>query len=444
MDSFTANVVGLCLINAVAIAANYRYKRSRRRALKTKTVEPVRLERARQLRWRFLFVYSLAACVEWIQGPHLYALYRYKKGISEENVSHLYATGFTAAAIAALCAGRIMDRLGTTVGCQFYFLLTCGSCCTLMSNRMPILVLGRAFGGTATTFLWSAFECWIIQQRQVQGFDETVLPLKRVFGKMTLLSSAVAICMGIASDALVRVRGSLLDPFLAAAVCSVVAVASITGLWRHYSDPDGTPAARGTTSELGPWELIQDHNVVLLASASAVLEAALYIFVFLWTAAFKSLQDKAGKVEPLPLGTIFAGFMSAMMMGSTLASAPWRTFSKQAAKFDMVTILLIASLSLTCAVLADSEQKLFWAFCVFEACIGAFYPTVSYLKSQAIRGNSRNIVYGMFRLPVNLLVLTWHLNAVEGVVRRHSAFLVFALFLLQFSLLFRLSVAFAP
>lgn len=54
-------------------------------------------------------------------------------------------------------------------------------------------------------------------------------------------------------------------------------------------------------------------------------------------------------------------------------------------------------LSLTCSI-----QLL--GFCVFEACVGIFWPSIMKMRSQYIPEEARSTIMNFFRVPLNIFV----------------------------------------
>ena len=128
----------------------------------------------------------------------------------------------------------------------------------------------------------------------------------------------------------------------------------------------------------------------------------MYLFVFVWVPA---LQD-ASPASTLPLGYIFSTFMICMMLGSLLytfiTTHIFRSASKQANLTLHVTLsaLLCAVAALAFAVCVntgsgkgvDLERAKFWAFCLFEACVGMYYPVQGVLRGSLISNEHRATV----------------------------------------------------
>ena len=44
------------------------------------------------------------------------------------------------------------------------------------------------------------------------------------------------------------------------------------------------------------------------------------------------------------------------------------------------------------------------AFCVFEACVGIFWPSMMKMRSQYVPEESRSTIINFFRIPLNMFV----------------------------------------
>lgn len=44
------------------------------------------------------------------------------------------------------------------------------------------------------------------------------------------------------------------------------------------------------------------------------------------------------------------------------------------------------------------------AFCVFEACVGLFWPSMMKMRSQYVPEESRSTIINFFRIPLNMFV----------------------------------------
>ncbi len=167
-----------------------------------------------------------------------------------------------------------------------------------------------------------------------------------------------------------------------------------------------------------------DKRLLVLGLTQTCFEGAMYLFVFLWV---PFLQEATPQTPgSLPLGYIFSSFMVSMTLGSVIytsivslsrldGSAPHAQTSdsstSESASSDTPhsalpsherAITLHAKLSsAVCVVSAaafllsianEHEHPRFWAFCVFEACVGVYYPVQGMLRGRLIEDEHRATV----------------------------------------------------
>jgi len=136
----------------------------------------------------------------------------------------------------------------------------------------------------------------------------------------------------------------------------------------------------------------------------------MYLFVFLWV---PSLQEVSpSDAGPLPLGYIFSSFMVSMMLGSLVYTSivsyppPGNAADSSVtlhAKLSSLICILSAS-ALLASVSTQDPQYRFWAFCVFEACVGMYYPVQGMLRSSIIANEQRATLSALSRVPLNIFV----------------------------------------
>ena len=169
------------------------------------------------------------------QGPHIYALYKYEKGFHETTVAALYAAGFISGAISASFVGSLADRYGRRMACMAYCISYSICCLTMVSNDFLVLLGGRLLGGFSTTLLFSVFETWMITEYHHRRLEASGLSLSSIFGKMTTVSSVVAIVSGVLGDFLVERTASRTSPFFVSVICLVLALGVMLKYWVFIS-----------------------------------------------------------------------------------------------------------------------------------------------------------------------------------------------------------------
>lgn len=175
-------------------------------------------------------------------------------------------------------------------------------------------------------------------------------------------------------------------------------------------------SSRTTLSDLkdGIATILSNKRILSLGLASCFFEGSMYLFIFFWSAALKSARARAGSTEELPFGLIFSSFMCSMMAGSAFFSLFTPRHTTQTTSFILTTAMLVVSCCFSLAVMIGSEPVLFWVLCLIEACIGAYFPSMSFLKSDVVDDGVRGRVYSILRFPLNVFVVVVHSLDQEG------------------------------
>ena len=118
---------------------------------------------------------------------------------------------------------------------------------------------------------------------------------------------------------------------------------------------------------------------------------------------------------------IFSIFMLASMVGSSIAgrllegSTPVELYMQYvfvvgALSLFVPFVITHTSLSENAADkdghLSFTGQLEILAFCVFEACVGIFWPSIMKMRSEYVPEESRATIINIFRIPLNLFVCT--------------------------------------
>ncbi|CZR51912.1 probable major facilitator superfamily domain-containing protein 5 [Phialocephala subalpina] len=382
-------------------------KRPEEKALTEASITPRAKAEASQFTRLFLTVYCLVMGADWLQGPYVYSLYKDQFGLKETIVAALFTTGFLSGGISGYFVGQFADRYGRRTACLVFCVTYFISCFSTLVPRVPVLFLGRVFGGISTSLMFSAFESWMVTEYHKRQLDKAGTSLSSMFGIMTTLNSVVAILAGVFSEWLVQVTNTKRAPFMASAGLLIVAFWIILGCWNenygdsHHSETP-SPSAPPTKSALKI--VFSDKRILTLGLASCFFEGSMYLFVFFWTPALKAAHSQTSTTS-LPFGTIFAAFMASVMLGSLTFNLLISTHRLISPSRLLTIIFATASSALLIPVLTKSESLTFWSFCVFEACVGMYWPSVGFLKGRVIEDGVRARIYGMLRIPLNVFVV---------------------------------------
>jgi len=231
---------------------------------------------------------------------------------------------------------------------------------------------------------------------------------------MYLGNGLIAIVCGLAANFLVETIGAgFVSPFDASSLVLLAGAALIWSTWpENYGD--GRDQA-GLFQQLrsAMWLIGADRRIALLGAMQGLYEGTMYTFIFLWTPAL-SPND-----EHIPHGLVFASFMVACMAGSAL-SGILMCHGLRPEKY-MQAVFLVASVSLAVPLCVHSYSRSvngghvrggmsleartqMVAFCVFEATIGLFWPSLMKMRSQYVPEEKLSTVINCFRMPVNAFV----------------------------------------
>ncbi|THU74322.1 hypothetical protein C4D60_Mb04t32140 [Musa balbisiana] len=254
-----------------------------------------------------------------------------------------------------------------------------------------------------------------------RGFDPQWL--SATFSKAIFLGNGlIAIVSGLFANLLAGNLGfGPVAPFDAAACLLGIGMAIILSSWsENYGDPSNSKDLitqfKGAAVAIAAEEII-----ALLGAIQSLFEGSMYTFVFLWTPAL-SPND-----EDIPHGFIFATLMLSSMLGSSIASRLMAR-STLRVEFYMQIVFAVSAFTLLLPLISNffvapstmkggsisfSGRVQLLGFCVFEACIGIFWPSMMKMRSQYIPEESRSTIMNFFRIPLNIFVciILYNVNA---------------------------------
>ncbi|KXJ20330.1 Molybdate-anion transporter [Exaiptasia diaphana] len=249
---------------------------------------------------------------DWLQGPHVYALYA-SYGLTSLQINQLFVVGFGASMIFGTVVGSFADKLGRKFNCMV-FAVTYGLCCiTKVFSNFWILMVGRLMGGTATSILFSAFEAWLVCEHTKRGFDNSLLSV--VFSHASVGNSVVAIVAGLVAQ-FVASQFGFVAPFMVSLAFLVLLWWIVFTTWtENYGDAKAdflNSFAKGISA------IKHDSLILCLGLIQSLFEGSMYTFVLEWTPALTPVDELGTKdaKKTIPHGWIFACFMVSVTLGS--------------------------------------------------------------------------------------------------------------------------------
>lgn len=343
-------------------------------------------------------------------------MYRDQYTLPPASVALLFLTGFVSAGLAAPFVGVWADQHGRKRLCLVFCATYAAACACILVPSLPVLLVGRILGGVSTSILFSAFESWLVSAAHALDLPQS--DLSAIMGRATLVNGLIAAAAGVFSNQLVAVTSSFASPFVASGAMLVLAWAVIRATWtENYGSVSGeSEKASDVGGQLERLKtalriVYSDTRLLVLGLTQTCFEGSMYLFVFLWVPSLQAVAPTTAGA--LPLGYIFSAFMLSMILGSILYTTLLSSLSS--AETSPLLLLrhaqlsaalsLLAALALRIASSSPAPYARFYAFCVFELAVGAYFPTQGTLRGALVPEASRAAVGALFRAPLNLVVV---------------------------------------
>ena len=371
----------------------------------------------KSLQRRFLAVFWLLRCSDWLQGPYFYDVYTSKMfhGVSASMglVSRLFLTGFASTALFGPMVGRAADSYGRKNATLIFTILYSLGALSTKSTVLRILFLGRILSGIGTSLLFSAPESWLVAEAQNSGKDPDGKYLGETFSWAYAGDSIVAITAGQMAATAASQRGPT-GPFELSAVFLALGGLLAAVLWGENKATMKNSSQ--TTSIRDAIGVVRaDPKIMLVGAVQSLFEAAMYIFVLQWPPAIAgAIQSffKSSSIIP-PYGTIFSCFMACCLLGSTI----FGQLAKMAIPTETFTVSMLSAATIAMSLATWTVKQnvmslpvLMGSFFVFEACVGMYFPSIGTLRSRYVPDSHRSIIMNLFGIPLNVLVVSVFLS----------------------------------
>lgn len=350
----------------------------------------------------FLLPYAMCVSVDWLQGPYVFKLYSFY-GLAKSEIGALFIAGFLSSLVFGTVVAGMADRWGRRNLCLGYCALHLMACFTKHSKEFSHLLVGRVLGGMATSVLHSGFEAYYVSAHHAEFPRAEPELLLDTLGWMNVAKGLTAVSSSLLAGWLSS-RFGFTAPFDASAVAVALgALGMALGGWKeNYGDRHADSFSRAASV------LSTNPKVWLLGFIQATFEGGMYVFVYLWS----PLLELSGG-DGVPHGIVFACLMVALAVGSSQA-----TSLEDERTTLMACVAALASLG-GVLLFYDSFHGMVFLCCVgLEAAAGAYYPAIASQRAKHVPNEVRATVLGLFRIPLNLIVVLVLLNAHELGTRR--------------------------
>jgi len=353
-----------------------------------------------KLNFHFLSVFWLFKMADWLQGPYFYEVYASKvfggQPARGDVIAQLFLTGFASTALFGPIIGRMVDQYGRKRGCLAFVVLYAIGSCSVCSNNVFILFLGRIASGMGTALLFSAPEAWFVSEFENGGYMENLLSSS--FGLAYFGDSLVAISAGQLAGGVASQSGPT-APFQLSLIFLGAASVIITCAWKENFGR--TAASSNSPSLKDAWSVMcKDKNILLLGIVQSFFEGAMYIFVLQWP---PSMMGVVPSDISVPFGKVFSCFMVCCMLGSSVFSILSKKFNVETTTVFMLAVATSA-MAIAVAGVGSSLGALVGAFFLFEICVGLYFPSIGTLRSKYVPSSHRSMIVNLYQVPLNLLV----------------------------------------
>jgi MFS family permease len=335
-------------------------------------------------------------CADWMQGPYVYELYA-SYGFDKVTIGYLFVAGFGSSAVCGPIIGALADTLGRKRMCIIFGISYFLSCVTKHYTDLSILYLGRVLGGIATSILFSSFEAWMVTHHNNCKFPMSLLG--DTFSWAWGWNGMVAVSAGIVTGYAASYRGPV-AAFDCSMVMLTIGTAIVLFTWKENYGQVNLNVHQTLSASISAMR--SDPKIIILGSIQSLFEGAMYLFVFMWTPAIDDIAP-----APINHGWMFANFMLSCMIGTELFTRVTKVISVEK---TLIVVFACASASMFLSSQFASYYLRMGMFCLFELCVGAYWPAIGMQRSKYVPDQIKSTVMNLFRVPLNLIVILSLLN----------------------------------
>jgi len=361
----------------------------------TKTSQP-KSEAFRKFQNNFILVFLVMMGADWMQGPYVYELYS-SYGFDKATIGYLFVAGFGSSGVCGPIIGALADTLGRKRMCIIFGVSYILSCVTKHYTDLPILYVGRVLGGISTSILFSSFEAWMVTHHNQCKYPGSLLG--DTFAWAWGWNGMVAVGAGVITGYAASYRGPV-AAFDCSMVMLTIGTLIVAFTWEENYGQVNLNVSQTLSASISAMR--NDPKIMILGCIQSLFEGAMYLFVFMWTPAVDSIAPRE-----INHGWMFANFMLSCMIGTEIFSRVSKTVTVEKC---LIIVLSCASATMFLSAQFASYHLRVGMFCLFELCVGAYWPAIGMQRSKYIPDQIKSTVMNMFRVPLNLIVILSLLN----------------------------------
>lgn len=146
--------------------------------------------------------------------------------------------------------------------------------------------------------------------------------------------------------------------------------------------------------------------MVAITFALCFFECSMSVVIYSWPQTIMSARTQAWTWGNPPFGIMFSSFIGASALGSFLSAYVSREGnSAQLSSRTVQLALATSATALLLTIVSQGEMGRFWAFCLFELCVGMYLPSIAYLKDRLVQEERQKQLFALMRAPLNILIV---------------------------------------
>ncbi|XP_067935678.1 molybdate-anion transporter-like [Watersipora subatra] len=343
---------------------------------------------------QYFSAYFLALIADWLQGPYLYRLYRYY-GFEQAQIAVLYVVGYASTVILGTWAPFVANKYGRRNLCVVFTVIYSIACFMKLSTSYGLLLLGRMFGGVATSLLFSAYEAWYIHEH-IETHDLPKEWIVETMKKLSVWNGSLAVLSGVIANAFAEwLDLGPVAPFMLAIPCLLISGIIIMTTW---SENYGTQNLKFKSACLsGLREINESRKIMLIGAIQSMFESVMALIVFLWTPVLWPGHPS--------LGVVFSSFMVCIMIGTSLHELLTRYHTESLALALSITMAFISCC--ICVIFTHPDYTntriCFISFLLYQISVGIYFASISAIREEIIPENHAVSIMNWFRVPLNII-----------------------------------------
>ncbi len=352
--------------------------------------------------FRYMIGYISARASMWAKSPYLYMLYSTYHGFTINEIGVLYAIDSGTALICGPILGNLSDIFGRKLFSVLYNVLVISNLLMRLTGIKGLAYLAQVLTGMGAGLLMTTYESWIVYEANKEFRSHEVEKdrfLKKLFKSQNLIDACASIVVsGIC--ALSYYSYGVMAPILISIALCLVSGISITFLW-----DENRPGQNQNSTTLNQFseafEELKKREVLTVGIMESFWQAVLNIFIFAWTPILQHTTTE--KFNP---GMVFITFVMLIIAGTKVYELVC-IYLKSNLYISLASGILVELIAFTIILMVPNNFMLTYiCLGIINGMCGYYQPINSIIKAKIIKEKVRALMMNIFRIPLNLYVVS--------------------------------------